>query len=39
MIQPKGPSVELLDQTGPLGATGDIFSAQWERSGRRLPLS
>ena len=39
MIQSEGSSVELLDQTGPLGATGDIFSAQWERSGGRLPLS
>jgi hypothetical protein len=39
MIQPKGPSVELLDQTDPLATTGDTFSAQWERSGHRLPIS
>lgn len=39
MIQPKGSSVELLDQTDPLGTTGDTFSAQWERSGHRLPIS
>jgi cytochrome c553 len=39
MIQPKGPSVELLDQTDPLGTTGDTFTAQWERSGHRLPIS
>jgi hypothetical protein len=39
MIQPQGPSVELLDQTDPLGTTGDTFSAVWERAGHRLPIS
>lgn len=39
MIQPQGTSVELLDQTDPLGATGDTFPVQWERAGRRLPIS
>jgi hypothetical protein len=38
MIQPAGPSVEILDQTNPLGTGGDNFSAQWERSGGKLPL-
>ncbi len=38
MIQPKGPTVELLDETNPLDRTGDAFSATWERSGRRLPV-
>jgi hypothetical protein len=38
MIQPQGVGVELLDQTNPLGTTGDDFSATWERAGGRLPL-
>ena len=38
VIQPKGPTVELLDETNPLDRTGDAFSATWERSGRRLPV-
>jgi hypothetical protein len=38
MIQPKGPSVELLDQTGTLGTTGDVFSDVWERSGGKLSV-
>jgi hypothetical protein len=39
MTQPAGPSIELLDQTNPLDATGEIFSTTWERSGKRLTLS
>jgi hypothetical protein len=39
MIQPEGSSVELLDQTDPLGSTGDTFSTQWERSGKKLPIT
>jgi hypothetical protein len=39
MIQPQGTSVELLDQTNPLDATGSDFSVTWERAGRRLPVS
>jgi hypothetical protein len=39
MIQPVGPSVELLDQTAGLDATGEVFSTTWERTGKRLPVS
>jgi len=38
MIQPKGSGFELLDQTGPLDATGDSFAAVWERAGGKLAI-
>jgi Peptidase A4 family len=39
MIQPKGSTVELLDQTNPLNGAGTAFTVTWERSGKKLPLS
>lgn len=38
MIQPDGASVEVLNQTDPLGTTGDVFTSVWERSGGKLAL-
>jgi hypothetical protein len=39
MIQPKGSTVVLLDQTNPLNGAGTGFTVTWERSGKKLPLS
>jgi hypothetical protein len=39
MVQPKGTTVELLDQTNPLNGAGNAFTVTWERSGKKLPLS
>jgi hypothetical protein len=39
MVQPRGSTVELLDQTNPLNGAGNGFTVTWERSGKKLLLN